>query len=762
MGINMALPIIFKITDAGKSAALSASQNGAQIKLNLTQVAIGAGKYVPNGSEIALVNEVGTRSSIVSGDVETDSNTLRFSSSITASTLTPVYEIGLMTDGGILFAVAASPNDPFFTIYPDITFVTSFGLSLSEVAASSVTVVTDPNGALSIVIMQQHLAATDPHPQYLNQARFNLFLQTLIPFGYQYDTHTPSNPKPLFDDLLGIDTHWRRITGKIMLATDPNDDAIKDHSIVLGQRGMTTLASNERPHVYPLQTSHKFERYDPSTVIETVWRVSADKVSISEGDAVRFTVTANNLPDGQILDWSIKEGVLDSANNDIASPEKTDNGTVILRNGQAVINFVTTPDDSMVELQKHVRLTVGAPASLSINVPIDDKGFTEKVIHISQSTTEGINLAEYYKAQQGSYPLSTDTVRFIIDDGVDIIAPNTATPAITEGANWTVGANPIVENRGRILGRGGDAGKPATSYNTGWENVAASTVVVDGEPGGDGGTALSGLITVDNYGVIAGGGGGGGGGGFFLSSSYASDHSGGGGGGAPLGLRYANPKSYDDYLENFPVSKKIILPSLANPNGKTYDAYPTISIAGTDRGQSSYYRGHRLSPESGDIIYVAGYEHFKSNAVSNFYVPNYLDYTKKQYRMFSWFSGTWTDYIFTQSTDATIDRNGVGGVAIAEDGSSTRIGAVVAIPDFNINKNKGGDGGGIGLDGQASLLGEFYDMPPVVNESNPTGWKVSKSSLKLLSEPKMGGLAGFIKEGDVTITNYGGGTTKGR
>lgn len=37
--------IIFKITEAGKDAALQESGEGAQIKVDLTQVALGTGKY---------------------------------------------------------------------------------------------------------------------------------------------------------------------------------------------------------------------------------------------------------------------------------------------------------------------------------------------------------------------------------------------------------------------------------------------------------------------------------------------------------------------------------------------------------------------------------------------------------------------------------------------------------------------------------------------------------------------------------------------
>lgn len=159
----MATPIILKITDAGKNAILDSENSG--ITLRLKNLAIGSGKYTPTGDETALQSEI-SRHSIVSGNVEPQSHTLRFSASITSNTEISVFEIGLMTESNVLFAVASSTDKPLLKIYPDITSIGSFGLTLDEFDTSNITVVNDPNGALSIVLMQQHLASPDPHPQY--------------------------------------------------------------------------------------------------------------------------------------------------------------------------------------------------------------------------------------------------------------------------------------------------------------------------------------------------------------------------------------------------------------------------------------------------------------------------------------------------------------------------------------------------------------------------------------------------------------------
>lgn len=257
----MVKSIIFKITEAGKFAALSANEDTAQLKVNLVKVAVGTGKYTVTGNETALQNKI-KESEIVSGDVEVESNTLRFSASMAADAITPIYEVGLITDDGVLFAVASSTTEPLLSLYPNVMFVMAFGLSLNDIEARNITVTTDPNGAIAVIIMQQHLAARDPHPQYLNINRFQMLMNMLVTFGYLHHSHNDQNPKPIFDELLGIPTFWRRITGKIILATDPNNRNIDAYGITVGQHGVTEV-SLEPPHVYPLRTTHIWERYDP-------------------------------------------------------------------------------------------------------------------------------------------------------------------------------------------------------------------------------------------------------------------------------------------------------------------------------------------------------------------------------------------------------------------------------------------------------------------------------------------------------------------
>ena len=159
-----AKPIIMTITNSAKNAMLDSENTG--ITLRLERLAIGSGRYNPSGDETALKNEI-SRHVITVGDIEPATHTLRLFSVVKATTETEVWELGLYDTENRLFALASSTDKPLFKVYPDIDFVGNFALKLDAFDASKVQVVTDPNGALSLVLMSQHLAHPNPHPQYL-------------------------------------------------------------------------------------------------------------------------------------------------------------------------------------------------------------------------------------------------------------------------------------------------------------------------------------------------------------------------------------------------------------------------------------------------------------------------------------------------------------------------------------------------------------------------------------------------------------------
>lgn len=156
--------ILFTITDAGKNAVLHAEQTGVMLKIK--HLAIGRGRTALTKASTQLNNEI-QRFQIVAGGIEPTSHTMTFSVNILLQQETSVYEIGVYTEDNILFAVASSQDKPLFKIYPEINFLSSFGLTLNDFSTEYIQIVLDTQGALAQVLLQQHLSHENPHPQYL-------------------------------------------------------------------------------------------------------------------------------------------------------------------------------------------------------------------------------------------------------------------------------------------------------------------------------------------------------------------------------------------------------------------------------------------------------------------------------------------------------------------------------------------------------------------------------------------------------------------
>lgn len=173
----MPTPIIFIPTTAGRVAALDAFDNGLTIAL--TEIGIGDDSYTPTGSETALSNEL-DRFNLSGGTVESLSATLRFSAAITALARTEVYELGLFTSTGVLFAVASTTSTtvPLTVAEANIDTICAFGMVLGDVPASSLTITIDPNAPLAVQLLNQHVGAANPHPQYAMAAALLAEIET--------------------------------------------------------------------------------------------------------------------------------------------------------------------------------------------------------------------------------------------------------------------------------------------------------------------------------------------------------------------------------------------------------------------------------------------------------------------------------------------------------------------------------------------------------------------------------------------------------
>lgn len=160
----MGSPIDFVVTKAGKNALLDASDRS--IKLSLSKVGLGSGRYVANSDKTALVAEF-TKNSISAGGISEEVSTINFTLIMNYFAEKEVSELGLYTNTGVLFAVASNPTGHYFKLYPSIDFVASFGLKLENTASiDSIEFVLDGRAGIALEIMQAHLDDPDPHPQY--------------------------------------------------------------------------------------------------------------------------------------------------------------------------------------------------------------------------------------------------------------------------------------------------------------------------------------------------------------------------------------------------------------------------------------------------------------------------------------------------------------------------------------------------------------------------------------------------------------------
>ena len=131
----------------------------------------------------------------------------------------------------------------------------------------------------------------------------------------------------------------------------------------------------------------------------------------------------------------------------------------------------------------------------------------------------GVNLRDAFVNHFKRAPESGELVRVTVPDNIAVVGNTTITQGLLVPANWEAGAMVEIINRGLIFGVGG---------NGNGARYANGQPTIDGTNGGTGVHNLStSLVTITNYGGIAGGGGGG-----ARGSNYLP-----GGGGAPFGLK---------------------------------------------------------------------------------------------------------------------------------------------------------------------------------------------------------------------------------
>ncbi|MEJ7804440.1 MAG: hypothetical protein WKG03_00750 [Telluria sp.] len=186
-----------KITQAGLAIAPSASNPGIQVVL--THVALGTGRFVPNGSEVGLRAEV-ARYAITSG-TNPSPRTVQVGLTITDLDLTGrtpngkgIGEVGFYA-GNTLFAVWSQDAEPLFYKSAAFDIPMAYTMDISALPANAVTVTVDASKAGLESLILAHEAKADPHPQYLTPAEGNAAYTPLAHAGAadphpQYILHT--------------------------------------------------------------------------------------------------------------------------------------------------------------------------------------------------------------------------------------------------------------------------------------------------------------------------------------------------------------------------------------------------------------------------------------------------------------------------------------------------------------------------------------------------------------------------------------------
>lgn len=527
----MSNPIVFTVTNAGLAAALSAQQNGLLLKLN--KFVVGSGKQVVNADTAALVNQWG-EFPIAAGDIETASKTLRFSAVVSSNTKKDVFEVGLYTDTNVLFAVAGkTDNDPYFAVWPNIDFVGSYGLSLAQVDIGNINLVVDQNAALALSIFNQHVATADPHPQYTKKTELQAHLDAADPHNqYPLKTalanaiwhvdswhgtnSTSYNPATALAPFFGYETTW--YLWPYVPAGVANTSAALGQISGLGEGSL--LAA----------TTRIWQRL-PDGASPPSYSLTASQTTVDEGQQVTFTLNTTGVAQGTAVAWLILPIPLNGVNSSDISPSNMSGSFIVGADGSATYQILLISDNT-TEGTEVLQFMLPAFPNQLISVTINDTSANEeRIVNISSGSNTGINLLDAFVAIHGQ-PTSATKAIFIIENGVEIIAPDTATPAIY-GDTWPNGSIREVQisSGAKVIGRGGNGGTAI--------DVLSS---VASKSGGNGGTAISAAngsaIIVNNQGLIAGGGGGGGASGapLMIDGAQATALVIAGTGGAPFGV----------------------------------------------------------------------------------------------------------------------------------------------------------------------------------------------------------------------------------
>jgi hypothetical protein len=175
-------PVQPTITAAGLAAIFNAQSTG--VEFAISHIAFGTGQYNPNGTETALQAEK-VRVPIAGGG-RISPTQIQIYAIAQAAAGNPFFvgEIGFFGDGGAtLLAVYSSTATPNLFLSDTVSTSVSYALGLAALPANSVTVTIDPSASAALLIMGAHVAAADPHPQYVQKVNGVAFYDATLTFN---------------------------------------------------------------------------------------------------------------------------------------------------------------------------------------------------------------------------------------------------------------------------------------------------------------------------------------------------------------------------------------------------------------------------------------------------------------------------------------------------------------------------------------------------------------------------------------------------
>lgn len=179
------------ITDAGREEVVNAENNGTA-PVEIVAVAVGTGQYTPNKTQTALVNET-KRINSVSG-ISVGDDIIHINASDDSSDVYDIYEFGLITDSGTLFAVFSQVGSPILNKTASSIALLSCDIKVSTVDVNSITFgdtnFTNPpssetqRGIIEIATQAETDAGTDDQ-RAITPKKLSVFIGTFYQYASQ-------------------------------------------------------------------------------------------------------------------------------------------------------------------------------------------------------------------------------------------------------------------------------------------------------------------------------------------------------------------------------------------------------------------------------------------------------------------------------------------------------------------------------------------------------------------------------------------------